>query len=149
MNGDLHNSPYRSVTLQERDASSWKTKKRSSPPPTGSAIFCASEPPLKLKRPSPHHTPSHPLIVFCKLDRPPPPGSAPRRRAPALSSPHQRRTSGAGAPDIVHTLHQSYLTNAARNMRLYHELAQVLSLFNEHYIPVIMFKGAYLAGSHA
>ena len=47
--------------------------------------------------------------------------------------------------DIFHTLHRSYLHNAARNMRLYHELAHILSLFNEHHIPVIVLKGAYLA----
>ncbi len=28
-------------------------------------------------------------------------------------------------PEIFQTLHQSYLLNVARNMRLYHELAQV------------------------
>lgn len=47
--------------------------------------------------------------------------------------------------EIFQTLHRAYLRNAARNMRLYHELAQTLTLLREQNIPVIILKGAYLA----
>ncbi|MCP4400540.1 MAG: nucleotidyltransferase family protein, partial [bacterium] len=46
---------------------------------------------------------------------------------------------------MFQTLQQAYLYNAARNMRLYHKLAQILTLLNERNIPVIVLKGAYLA----
>ena len=71
-----------------------------------------------------------------------------RRHGVALLLYHRLKTARfqAVVPEhTFHTLHQSYLKNAARNMRLYHELAQVLTLLNEHNIPVIVLKGAYLA----
>jgi hypothetical protein len=48
-------------------------------------------------------------------------------------------------PAIQASLRTSYLGSAARNMRLYHELGQVLAAFREAAIPVILLKGAYLA----
>ena len=60
------------------------------------------------------------------------------------------RLKASGLQDIVpleifQPLHQTYLRNVARNMRLYHELARILGLLNQHKIPVIILKGAYLA----
>jgi hypothetical protein len=48
-------------------------------------------------------------------------------------------------PDITGKLRQAYLENAARNIRLYHNLGDVLKRFRDHAIPVIALKGAHLA----
>jgi len=52
----------------------------------------------------------------------------------------------ANIPDsIVQKLQEIYLHNAARNMRLYHELSTVLKILQNEDIPVIVLKGAALA----
>ena len=60
------------------------------------------------------------------------------------------RLKNVGLQEIVpeqtfQALQQAYLSNAARNMRLYHELGQILTVLHERNIPVIVLKGAYLA----
>jgi hypothetical protein len=46
---------------------------------------------------------------------------------------------------VVHRLREAYLHSAARNMRLYHDLAKVLTVLRNEDIPVIVLKGAHLA----
>lgn len=61
---------------------------------------------------------------------------------------HQLKHQGFGEnvpAKILSALQQCYLQNAARNMRLYHQLSTVLTALREHDIPVIVLKGAYLA----
>ena len=63
---------------------------------------------------------------------------------------HRLTTSHTGVPipaDVLRSLRNSYLQNAARNMHLYHELGKVLGRFRENGIPVIALKGAHLAGA--
>lgn len=48
-------------------------------------------------------------------------------------------------PETTGTLRQAYLENAARNIRLYHNLGEVLKRFHDQAIPVIALKGAHLA----
>ena len=48
-------------------------------------------------------------------------------------------------PDVLERLRGIYLINAARNMRLYHELSNVLKMFNDEGIPVIVLKGMHIA----
>lgn len=47
--------------------------------------------------------------------------------------------------DILQLLHEIYLQNAARNVRLYHRLSKVLKMLKNADIPVIVLKGAHLA----
>ena len=49
--------------------------------------------------------------------------------------------------DVYQQLRQSYYQNSARNLRLYHELGQILERLNESHLPVIVLKGAFLAVS--
>ena len=46
---------------------------------------------------------------------------------------------------IMQTLHELYLPNSARNLRLYHELGEIVRTLQAANIPVIVLKGAYLA----
>ena len=46
---------------------------------------------------------------------------------------------------VLLNLRGTYLANAARNMKIYHELGQVLTAFQKENIPVILLKGAHLA----
>ena len=48
-------------------------------------------------------------------------------------------------PNIMGRLRQAYLENAARNLRLYHNLCKVLNILHRDSIPVITLKGAHLA----
>lgn len=48
-------------------------------------------------------------------------------------------------PMILNQMQRGYLQNAARNMRLYHDLSQVLARLHAANLPVIVLKGAYLA----
>ena len=48
-------------------------------------------------------------------------------------------------PNIMQRLRQAYLDNAARNLRLYHNLCMVLKILRRDSIPVIVLKGAHLA----
>ncbi len=57
-------------------------------------------------------------------------------------------TASAKMPGAVEAqLRTAYLACAARNMRLYHELARVLAAFRDAAIPAILLKGADLAES--
>ncbi|MBN1349455.1 nucleotidyltransferase family protein [candidate division KSB1 bacterium] len=47
--------------------------------------------------------------------------------------------------NIVNRLHKIYLNSAARNMRLFNELSEVLRILQDDGIPVIVLKGAHLA----
>lgn len=61
---------------------------------------------------------------------------------------HRLATFHAGAPiptEVIRELRRSYLQNAGRNMRLYHELGKVLGRLRQDDIPVIALKGAHLA----
>lgn len=61
---------------------------------------------------------------------------------------HRLRTSHPDIPipaNITDKLRQAYLENAARNLRLYHNLCAVLQLLRRDHIPVIVLKGAHLA----
>ncbi|MBW2169289.1 MAG: nucleotidyltransferase family protein [Deltaproteobacteria bacterium] len=49
-------------------------------------------------------------------------------------------------PEVYQRLRDIYLYSAALNMRLYHKLAKVLKILKDEGIPVIVLKGAYLAG---
>jgi hypothetical protein len=46
---------------------------------------------------------------------------------------------------IMQRLRVIYLANAARNMRLYHQLTSILTVLRENGIPVIVLKGAHLS----
>lgn len=46
---------------------------------------------------------------------------------------------------VFRHLQTAYLTEAARNTYLYHELSQVLNLLQREAIPVVVLKGGYLA----
>ena len=46
---------------------------------------------------------------------------------------------------IMQKLHELYLHNSARNLRLYHELGEIVRTLQAANIPVIVLKGAYLA----
>ena len=48
-------------------------------------------------------------------------------------------------PDVMGRLRQAYLENAARNLRLYHNLSSVLRTLRRDRIRVIVLKGAHLA----
>ena len=48
-------------------------------------------------------------------------------------------------PAITNALRQACLDNAARNLRLFHNLATVLQRLHDDHIPVIALKGAHLA----
>jgi hypothetical protein len=48
-------------------------------------------------------------------------------------------------PNVMGRLRQAYLENAARNLRLYHNLSTVLKILRRDNIPVIVLKGAHLA----
>ena len=48
-------------------------------------------------------------------------------------------------PGVMEGLRQAYLTNTARNMRLYGNLGKVLEVLRRGHIPVIALKGAHLA----
>jgi hypothetical protein len=48
-------------------------------------------------------------------------------------------------PNVTGRLRQAYLGNAARNLRLYHNLSRVLKILRRDSIPVIVLKGAHLA----
>ncbi|MFO7665881.1 MAG: nucleotidyltransferase family protein [Desulfobacterales bacterium] len=56
-------------------------------------------------------------------------------------------------PNVIQSFRQAYLDNAARNLRLYHNLSTVLKILHRDSIPVIVLKGAHLAelvyGHHA
>jgi hypothetical protein len=61
---------------------------------------------------------------------------------------HRLRTFHPTLPipaPILGNLRQAYLENAARNIRLYHNLSQVLGILHGNRIPVIALKGAHLA----
>ncbi len=61
---------------------------------------------------------------------------------------HRLRALGpdAGIPvDVLQNLEGVYHSNVVRNMRLYHELGQVLAALQDAGIPVILLKGAHLA----
>jgi hypothetical protein len=47
--------------------------------------------------------------------------------------------------EIKNTLRLSYMSNLARNTKIYHELRNVLRCFNTAGIPAILLKGAHLA----
>ena len=56
-----------------------------------------------------------------------------------------RPLSGKIPQAVSGKLRESYLGNAVRNVKLYHELGQVLCGLRQAGIPVIVLKGAYLA----
>jgi hypothetical protein len=61
---------------------------------------------------------------------------------------HRLRTFHPDIPipsDVIERLRQAYLENAARNLRLYNYLCQVLKILRRDGIPVIVLKGAHLA----
>jgi hypothetical protein len=47
--------------------------------------------------------------------------------------------------DILPQLRREYHQNAARNLRLMHELKTIVAALNEHNIPIMPLKGAFLA----
>jgi len=47
--------------------------------------------------------------------------------------------------EVAASLKDAYLDNISKNIRLYHELARILRVFQEANIPVIVLKGAALA----
>lgn len=61
---------------------------------------------------------------------------------------HRLRAADARAavpPDVWAAMRDAYLSNAARNTRLYHELGRVLRALRDAGIPIIALKGAHLA----
>jgi len=62
---------------------------------------------------------------------------------------HHRTASSEHAtlvpPDVASAMHQEFLGTASRNLRLYHNLAQVLQALNDRQVPTIALKGAHLA----
>ncbi len=61
---------------------------------------------------------------------------------------HRLKTLGSDANipvSILQRLRKTYLTSAARNVHLYHELSNVLAVLQKADIPVIVLKGAHLA----
>lgn len=59
---------------------------------------------------------------------------------------HRYISSGIDMPQqLVSSFRKAYLANVARNMRLYHILESLLQLCDDHQIPVIVLKGAFLA----
>jgi hypothetical protein len=46
---------------------------------------------------------------------------------------------------VLHELRQEYHQNAARNLRLLHELSNITTTLDQHNIPVMPLKGAFLA----
>jgi len=61
---------------------------------------------------------------------------------------YRLKTLGPGLTipvDVEQELRDAYQHSTWRNMRLYHELGQVLSALRDNDIPVIVLKGAYLA----
>lgn len=72
--------------------------------------------------------------------------SAPHGVTPLLYHRLTRFHAGASIPsEVILELRRSYLQNAGRNMRLYHELGKVLERLRQDGIPVIALKGAHLA----
>lgn len=68
--------------------------------------------------------------------------------APLLYHRLCRQGLAAHLPPAVHArLLESYQASAARNLLLYHQLGQFLAAFQQRAIPVILLKGAYLAGA--
>ena len=59
-----------------------------------------------------------------------------------LKAPHLKKLVPA---DILYRLRETYLQNAARNIRMYHRLSKVLRALKDANIPVIVLKGACLA----
>ena len=56
------------------------------------------------------------------------------------------KSMGIAAPEaIVERLEDVYLSNAAQNLRLFHQLAGVLQALRAGGVPVIPLKGAGLA----
>lgn len=49
------------------------------------------------------------------------------------------------AEGIREKLRQAYYTSAARNMRLYRQLLDIVTLFSEEGVPVVLLKGSHLA----
>lgn len=47
--------------------------------------------------------------------------------------------------NVLQTLHEIYLQNAGRNVRLYYNLTKVLNILNDAGIPTIVLKGAHLS----
>lgn len=66
--------------------------------------------------------------------------------APLLYDRLKPLASGCNVPlDVLQKLRGVYLANAARNMKIYHELGEVLTALQQAGIPVIVLKGAHLA----
>ena len=66
--------------------------------------------------------------------------------APILYQRLKRLDSAGYIPtDVLQILHEAYLRNAARNVRLYYNLSKVLKILKDAGIPVIVLKGAHLA----
>src|SRR5688572_16668740 len=57
------------------------------------------------------------------------------------------RGESALPAEMLVRLQQAYHQNAARNLRLFHELHKILTTLNFNDIPVIVLKGAYLASA--
>ena len=71
-------------------------------------------------------------------------------RRQGLSAPLYHRLKETGGlekmpADLRKKAHSDYLRNAARNMRVYHELGKILRRCDEAGLPVIVLKGAHLA----
>jgi len=61
---------------------------------------------------------------------------------------HRLKNSGLheiAPPEILQQLRDSFLRFAAKNMRIYHQLSQLLTLLQENEVKVIALKGAHLA----
>jgi hypothetical protein len=66
--------------------------------------------------------------------------------APLLYDRLKPLSSNGQVPSaVLLRLRDTYLVNAARNMKIYHDLGQVLAALRTENIPVIVLKGAHLA----
>jgi hypothetical protein len=57
----------------------------------------------------------------------------------------QKSTSEGPSPEILGKWRNAYTLAAASNMKLYHQLAEILRSMKNEDIPVVVLKGAYLA----
>ncbi|MEI6668919.1 MAG: nucleotidyltransferase family protein [Acidobacteriota bacterium] len=64
--------------------------------------------------------------------------------APLLHAKLKQRAI-APPPDVAQRVRATYLSSAARNIRLFHELGKVLGALRASNVPVIPLKGAWLA----
>ena len=67
---------------------------------------------------------------------------------PLLYHHFSQNKKGINPPiDVLERLKQSYLRNFLRNTKIYYELTKIVNKANDNNIPIIVLKGAALAGS--